>query len=202
MQRASTAAPLAYASPLAQALDDGEQLVWSGRPRQGVFLRASDAGAIPFSLMWGGFAIFWEAMALTSVLHPGRRPPGPVAFLFPLWGVPFVLIGLYIMVGRFFVDAWRRRRTWYGVTDRRAVIVAGGRTTSFDMRTIGQVDLQRHRDGTGTITFGIPVPAKSNPSIARWGTAGGNAFDHAPDAEAAYRAIRQAQNGPGETSAQ
>ena len=197
MRRGSTSAGLAYASPLAEALDDDEHLVWSGRPRQGIFLRASDAGAIPFSLMWGGFAIFWEAVVLSSVFHPGRRAAGPVAFLFPLWGVPFVLIGLHIMVGRFFVDARRRRRTWYGVTDRRAIIVAAGRTTSFDLRTIGQVELQRHRDGTGTITFGQPLPAKSHPSIARWGTGGGNAFDHAPDAEAAHRAVRQAQKTAG-----
>jgi hypothetical protein len=35
-----------------------EKLIWSGRPRQGVFLTQRDAGMIPFSLMWGGFSSF------------------------------------------------------------------------------------------------------------------------------------------------
>ena len=189
--------PLGYATPFDRTLDAGERVLWSGQPRQGVFLRASDAGAIPFSLLWGGFSFFWEGTVLWSLFHGGRRPHGPMAWLFPIWGVPFVLIGMHIMVGRFFVDAWRRRRTWYAVTDRRALIVAGSRTLSFDLRTIGQIDLQRHRDGTGTITFGTPVSPNANPSVIGWGTGGANAFDHAPDAEAAYKAVRQVQQAGG-----
>ncbi len=72
---------------LAGRLLNGEKIVWWGRPAQGLLLTSRDWMLIPFSLLWGGFAIFWEASVLST--------DGPV--FFKLWGVPFVLIGLYLL---------------------------------------------------------------------------------------------------------
>src|SRR3954463_10734812 len=99
-------------STLAQHLDSGERLLWSGQPRSGIRLRPQDAYLIPFSLVWGGFAIFWEFMAVTQ----SSKAPRPVGTVFPLFGLPFVLVGLYMIFGRFFFDARSRERTFYGVT--------------------------------------------------------------------------------------
>src|SRR5205809_7881260 len=95
-------------SEIERELSSGERLLWSGQPRRGFRLRSSDAFVIPFSLLWCGFAIFWE----TSVITKGAP------FLFRLWGIPFVLVGLYIVFGRFIVDARTRERTFYGITSR------------------------------------------------------------------------------------
>ena len=54
---------------LSVELRRSEKLLWSGRPRQGVFLTQNDAGMIPFSLMWGGFSFFWEYEAVKSDQH-------------------------------------------------------------------------------------------------------------------------------------
>ena len=122
---------------IAKELEADERLMWSGAPREGVVLRRGDIILIPFSVLWGGFAIFWEATVLRS---------GAPLF-FALWGIPFVLVGLYLIFGRFFVDAKSRARTAYGVTDRRIVVVAGLRSRSVRSLPLSAVPDRARRDG-------------------------------------------------------
>jgi hypothetical protein len=136
-------------------LSGSERLLWSGRPRQGFFFRKSDALMIPFSLMWGGFAIFWQISALST-----NAP-----FFFKLWGIPFVLVGLYMISGRFFVDIWSRKKTFYGVTSERIIIVEGlfnQTVKSLNLRTLTDVTMEQTTDGNGTIFFGTPNSAYPN----------------------------------------
>jgi hypothetical protein len=143
-----------HESPEEQILPElgkGEQLLWAGRPRQGLVLRASDGLLIPFSLMWGGFAIFWEAMAINQ--------GAPIFFC--LFGIPFVVVGMYLMIGRFWVDAYQRSRTVYGVTSERIVIISspcGRRMRSLNIETVPDVTLTERSNGGGTITFAALPP--------------------------------------------
>ncbi|MEN6625051.1 MAG: hypothetical protein ABFD69_02360 [Candidatus Sumerlaeia bacterium] len=127
-------------------LQSGENVLWSGSPRTGIRLRAADAFLIPFSLLWGGFAIFWEIMAIKS---------GPIFFV--LWGIPFVLVGLYLVFGRFAVDAWARNATVYGVTNQRVIIASGfprSGVRSLNLHNLGELAMTERRDLSGDITFG------------------------------------------------
>jgi hypothetical protein len=128
-------------------LDPGERILWAGRPRQGIYFAGADVLLVPFSLVWAGFAFFWES----NVLH-GKNFP----ILFVLFGGAFCLIGLYLVFGRFIFDALLRARTFYAITDRRALIVS--RVTSRDLTSIDlegvQVTLKEGSDGSGTLAFG------------------------------------------------
>jgi hypothetical protein len=96
-----------------QYLRDDEQLLWYGAPDASVWFTAEDVILIPFSILWCGFAIFWES----SVIG------GDAPFLFRLWGIPFVVLGLYFVAGRFFYKSYRKRHTVYAITTRRAMIL-------------------------------------------------------------------------------
>ena len=110
-------------------------------------LRDSDVYAIPFSLIWGGFAIFWEISVLSD--------DAPITF--KLFGLPFVGVGLYLIFGRFIFDAIQRSKTYYGVTNERVIIISqlfGKKIKSLDLRTLSEISLDEKPDGSGTITFG------------------------------------------------
>lgn len=134
-------------------LDSGERLLWAGMPKQGTIFRGSDVFMVPFSLLWGGFAIFWEIMALQI---PSEKA-GAVSIVFPLFGIPFVLIGLYLIFGRFIYDTKKRAKTFYGLTDQRAIIVSGlfsKGVKSLNLKSMSDVSLSEKANGYGTIVFG------------------------------------------------
>ena len=137
-------------------LDSDERLLWAGMPKQGTIFKSSDVFMIPFSLVWGGFAIFWEYMALTMVPKAQNAPDG-FALLFPLFGIPFVVIGFYIIFGRFIYDSKKREKTFYGLTDQRAIIVSGvfsKSVKSLNLKTMSDVSLSEKTNGYGSIVFG------------------------------------------------
>jgi hypothetical protein len=167
-------------------LSAGERLIWSGAPRQGIVFRNADIAMVPFSLLWGGFAIFWEVTAL-------RGAP----FFFALWGIPFVVIGLYMMVGRFFFDSLRRRGTFYGLTDQRIIVASrlpARAVKSYSLGTLQNLALDDHGNGTGTIQFGPLVTRNSGGRQTMWlsmPTEG--AFEMIPDAKRVFDLVREAQ---------
>jgi hypothetical protein len=128
-----------------------EQMLWAGRPRQGVVLRAADAFMIPVSLLWGGTAILIEAKMIAS----------GASWIMEIFGAPLVVLGLYILLGRFWVDTRQRARTVYGVTSERVVFVSGiiaRQVKSLSIDTLSDVSLHERSDGSGVITFGPVLP--------------------------------------------
>ena len=141
-------------------LESGESLIWAGVPKRGLVLRTADAFMIPFSVIWCGFAIFWEATALTGA-----------PLFFSLWGIPFVLVGVYLVVGRFVVDAKLRAKTYYGLTDRRVLIVSGllsHTTSSLPLRTLQEVSVHERADRSGSVIFGHPYPFARSYAGTQW----------------------------------
>jgi len=122
-----------------------EKLLWTGRPDPRVHFMPSDAFLVPFSVLWCAFAVYWTWLVLNS-----GKPRW-----FALVRLLFVAVGLYQMVGRFFVKARRKRRTVYGLTDTRAIVVEGERNVSGVRVKDVPVQVRTHRDGVHVeIIFG------------------------------------------------
>ncbi|HEY1256617.1 MAG TPA: hypothetical protein VGF01_17730 [Terracidiphilus sp.] len=183
-------------SELQYEMLDGETLLWMGQPSRKVIFHSNDIFAIPFSLMWGGFAIFWELGVTGSFQMSAHSAPS----FFVLWGIPFVVIGQYMIWGRFLYTAWRKSHTYYAVTNKRAIILntaPSRKVTDRSLRNLGNLSISTRTDGIGTIEF-QPV-TEFNPNFG-WGNRRSrnqldinlsNAiFYDIPDARAVYQIIQ------------
>jgi hypothetical protein len=141
-----------------------------GQPAQGLLFTSKDWFMVPFSLMFLGFSVFWESMVMAA--------PNSPTFM-RLWGVPFMLVGLYLFVGRFVMDAWVRRGITYAVTDKRVLIQRAAPFAKFTAMTFDQlpsVNLIERGGGRGAIRFGQEQAAWSNRGYSGWSPA----FDPTP----------------------
>jgi hypothetical protein len=178
-----------YSSTFQDELAPGERLLWSGRPKQGIVFRPIDIIFIPFSLFWGCFTIFWEV----TVISQGTP------FIFKIWGIPFILVGLYMVIGRFFVDAKLRQRIYYALTSERILLISGlfsKNIKSLKLKTLDEININTKADGSGTITFGRNNPFSWSYSSMPWPGSEkflAPSFDSIVNARQVYELIRRAQ---------
>lgn len=133
-------------------LQPGERIVWTGQPLPSRFARRS-LGMVIFAIPWTAFAVFWIAAACQFKIPDFSQGGG----FFPLFGLPFVLVGVGMLSSPF----WMRRsarRTVYALTDRRALVLGGGAWRSLSVRSFGPEklrDLRRvqYPDGSGDLIF-------------------------------------------------
>jgi len=168
----------------------GETLLWSDRPDPHRAFAPNDVWLIPFSLLVGGFAIYWEVGSLAH-LQSGLDA-------FALWGIPFVLIGQFLIWGRYLYKRWDRHRIVYAVTSRRLLTVRGTNFRSVFLGGLRAINQSTRSDGSGSLDFG---------SASFWGgmwantgldwfnlRAGVPAFYDIQDVRNVYRLIAEARS--------
>lgn len=138
---------------LEEVLGAGEQLLWSGSPAPGAKFKGSAALRV-FGIFWLAFSLFWEAGALTAV-----GAAGAAGLFFPLFGLPFVGIGVYMVLVAPQSRNRRLRKSIYGVTDRRVLIMlctGSGAVRSVDLDAVLSMEVETRADGLGNLYFDTP----------------------------------------------
>ena len=131
--------------------------------------------------------MFWEIQAIT----------GGAPVFSALWGIPFVVIGLYFIVGRFIYKKRRKLTTVYGLTGSRAIVSSSERSFN-DMPLVGTPRrINRSRDGRHvSVAFGATgQTAYQNTGLDFFniGQAAGIAFYDVADPDAFIHALDTAQ---------
>jgi hypothetical protein len=82
---------LESATAIQAELNEGEQLLWSGQPRQGIRFTRSEVYLLPYSLIISG--LFLAFSVLVNLLG--------LVYIGVLISLPLFLISLYFLLGRF-----------------------------------------------------------------------------------------------------
>ncbi|MBN8989683.1 MAG: PH domain-containing protein [Rhizobiales bacterium] len=172
-------------------LAPGERLLWSGSPVRGLRFENADLSKSGFGLIFFSFAAFWihGVWSQSSAANSAQSP------LFALFGVPFVLIGFYLLVGHFFWSALCRKRTEYAVTNQRVIVRSGifsTTTKSIEYRKIPTLTLTEKSDASGTIQFGETKADHSGDAVSY----AASKMEAVPDVRVVHHIIRKASATP------
>lgn len=127
-------------------LVSGEKLLWAGRPSSPEW-KKEKWNTLGNHLMGFVFSLVWMGIASTSLVQELRagRTLELFDFVFPVFGL--FLIGS-ALVGLLRLESSRASRTFYGVTNQRALIVVAGKTREVRSFSPHQIQLgRRERDG-------------------------------------------------------
>lgn len=167
-------------------LDEDETVLWTGQPKPGLMFKSSDIVLSGFGFFFFAFAIFWTTMAGSMGSEAGL-----FGYVFPLFGVPFILVGGYLLFGRFFWDAFVRGKTRYALTNRRAIVAksAFGRSmASHPITKSSEIELQ----------VGPPDTVNFASKFVRSKNGGHNVpvgFERIEDGTSVYKLLREIKNG-------
>jgi hypothetical protein len=134
-------------------LRSGERLHWMDRPVPR-FFAAKSVVSFVFGIPWTAFALFWTAGAAGFRL-PDFSEGLSFFHLFPLFGLPFIAVGIGMLLAPVF-QRLGMERTVYLLTDRRAIMIEGVRTTKvrdIALRDIADTTRYERQDGRGDIQF-------------------------------------------------
>ena len=125
-------------------LHPDEELLWVGQPYATRKFRPNPLMVI-FMIFWFGFAVFWTVTAAAA------------GGFFALFGIPFMLIGGFMLYTLLIGQKKRLQKTVYAVTSRRAIILTADRRgtgcTEFLFSRLSHVTMDEVDGTTGTIRF-------------------------------------------------
>ena len=149
----TTTVPSSFQSMVESEMQSGERIVWMDQPI-GARLARSAWPIVLFGLPWTAFAVFWMWGATWGTSQ--TESAGPFKF-FPLFGLPFVLIGVGMLSSPYWLLRGAKRSV-YVLTDRRAILFRANWRGSLNIRSFNPDQLTtiqrtQHKDGTGDVVF-------------------------------------------------
>ncbi|MEX0970487.1 MAG: aspartate carbamoyltransferase catalytic subunit [Paracoccaceae bacterium] len=165
-------------------LDRDERILWQGRPDTKIIIGPGNIALLLFGSVFAGFALVWMVLAASA-------GGGFWAF-----GLIHFSVGLGIMFAAVFGSRFKRARTWYALSSRRAFIatdmpVVGRKLKSYPI-TPDSV-LQTDGNHPATLHFAAETRRRSSKSGGTYQAPVG--FVRIDDGEEVFKLLRRVQRG-------
>jgi hypothetical protein len=144
-----------YDAELRKELATGERVVWSARPDPKRMRVVFWIWA--FALPWTLFALVWEASTVAMMVAGVVKNDPNVSWLmliFPIFGLPFIGVGLWMM-NKPFVALADARQTIHALTNRRLMSLTlrnGKSLKSVELTKLGPIVRKEKADGWGYLS--------------------------------------------------
>jgi hypothetical protein len=151
-------------------LQSGESLYWTGTADPGRSAISALPAAI-FGIPFAGFALFWvtQAYHASNIMSKSSNNAFVKGFnVFPLFGVPFLLVGLGVLLAPLWAFL-KAGNTVYAITNQRVMIITGSSTRAVKSLTptdILGVDHRERPDGSGDIVLLTSGITRTNNNYA------------------------------------
>ena len=149
-------------------LKRGERILWKSDQKPKI--SRLGIGIWLLAIPWTAFALFWTAMAwfMTISMSDGM---GAMDYAFPLFGVPFILIGIG-MLAKPALQYMAAKRTVFAITNQRVIRLYQGKgifSESIAGERIGSITRVDHTGGRSTLRFSlIAILDKDGPKGSRF----------------------------------
>lgn len=108
------------------ALRPDEEILWTGRPNPWAILKSSWPLFL-FAIPWTLFSLTWETIAIYGAFYANTAEGAPwfVLLIFPIFGIPFILIGFGMLLSPYFA---------YKNTERTVHVITAGRIFNITLK--------------------------------------------------------------------
>ncbi|MGN0295058.1 MAG: hypothetical protein ACI4D3_13750 [Lachnospiraceae bacterium] len=134
----------AYSSIIGHPVEQ-ESILWEGRPQSGHYLTGADWLAVPLSIFLTGFCLIWPYLILSS-----DDMPWPLIFII----IPFAVIAVHTLIGRFILLKKHRKYTSYVITDCRIIRKCKQDIDFMDRFVHPPITVKYYKNGDGSIYYG------------------------------------------------
>jgi hypothetical protein len=158
-------------------LEDGEHILWQGRPNTGFAMAGNDMLPMIFGLIFSGFAMLW--IALTAIGDS----------MFWVFGLLHFAVGISLTIYAISRDTVARMYSYYTLTTSRAIIGLSYPWTKNSIRRFRITPRTKVvLDPEHTVTFGPSGRSKRHPIPTR-----APQFSRIDDAEKVFHLMQQIQ---------
>jgi len=155
-----------------------EKILWTGQPKKGFVLPDGYILLILFGL---------PVLGIGSIIEYGAIQSFDIFVM--IFGLLFVLLGLCMVLGSIIYKNYRKKRTYYAITNQRIIILINSSNKKVESIFINQIPVLKKtvkKDGSGIIQFENTGYIGARKNSYRFGIL---SLDYIMDVDTVYRMI-------------